>query len=106
MKKLCKQMVKDQKASTWDKEVLRNCQMKANENGYCTRHDPDEIARQIASDSQREIIKVIRESNRKEESAVGLFMRLRRQDEFYKLLQELKEAEEVAKEMRIRDSFW
>lgn len=96
----CKHQIKDKKASTWNHEVFRNCQVKAGASGYCARHDPANIADAEAAESQREIITELREAKRKEEAAVGLFMRLRRPDEFDALLAALREAETVATEMR------
>ena len=96
----CKHYIKDKKASTWDKEVFRSCQVNAGASGYCARHDPANIADAEAAESQREIISLMREVMRKEEAAVGLFMRLRRPQEFIALLADLKESEKVADEMR------
>jgi hypothetical protein len=92
--------MKDKKASTWDHEVFRNCQVKAGASGYCARHDPANIADAEAAESQREIIAELREVKRKEDAVVGLFMRLRRPEEFAALLTDLREAEAVSTEMR------
>jgi len=100
MTETCKHQIKDKKASTWSNEVFRNCQVKAGASGYCGRHDPGNIAEAEAAESQREIIAELREVKRKEEAVVGLFMRLRRPEEFAALLADLKEAEQVADEIR------
>jgi collagenase-like PrtC family protease len=96
----CKHQIKDKKASTWNNKVFRNCQVKAGASGYCARHDPENIAEAEAAESQREIIAEMREVKRKEEAVMGLFMRLRRPEEFAALLADLREAETVATEMR------
>lgn len=96
----CKQQIKDKKASSWNNDVFRNCLGKPDASGYCTRHNPENIIDAEAAASQREIIRELRDACRKEEAAVGLFMRLRRPDEFVALLADLRESEKVVGQMR------
>lgn len=96
MSEKCKHPILDKKGSTWDRKVYRNCQLNAvTENGYCRAHDPENIAIACARESQREIIEDLREACRKEEAAVGLFMRLHRNQEFESIISGIKAEKEA-----------
>ena len=78
----------------------RQCQMKAVKDGYCTRHHPETIEAKVADASQYDLVKGAREIEQREEALVGVFMRMRRREEFDSVLKEIKDADMLANQMR------
>ena len=101
MNEKCKHQMRD-KASTWNNTVFRNCKIDATESGYCAIHDPENIAKAEARESVNESVKGMREINRIEESAVGVFMRMNKPEEFAEIIETMRKAQAVADAIRIQ----
>lgn len=97
---LCKHQIKDTKASTWQKEVFRSCKLAAKEDGYCDIHHPTNIAKSIAQANVNEIVDDKRVIERREESMVGAFLRIRDAEKFSAILDEIRTSEETVRELR------
>ena len=102
MSELCKHQIKDKEKSDWRSTVFRNCKLEAKRDGYCDLHHPENIALAVERAAQSELIEDLRVTQRREESMVGAYMRLRRKEEFDAIIAEVESAEELASKMRGR----
>ena len=92
---LCKHEMKDTKASTWGKTVMRQCKMAAKNDGYCDIHHPDSIARSLAQANKQQMIEDLRAIEQHEERIVGAFMRARDGENFARILDDIKASEQA-----------
>lgn len=95
----CKHRVKDKKQSTWNNDVYRTCRRQEFADGFCSIHHPDTIERESLRRAQEELQEDVRALQRREEAAVGRFMRVNNSSEFFQTLLHLKTVQALAKDI-------
>ena len=92
--------IKDKNLTTWGNTVYRRCRSIAKKDGYCALHHPENIEASINSACLHEAVEEKRKIQQLEEAVVGKFLRLKNPSEFMGIISYIKEAEDLAKDLR------